>query len=353
MNDQSGAITYARTYDPYGVVTQAGGASQSAYGYTGEMSDVSGLTYLRARYYNPQDGRFQSRDTWGGDANQPITYNRWLYTNANPIIYTDPSGHYHYDRSKAVQEAMTWDDAAGLDPMYDFTTNPLAAGINFESECTLFASSVLYHGGVRDTRGDPFKKQPPESDDATKPYWDLSYLMDTTTGWMAAGYGDTWYDTGLFYNFTTSIVGRRVFIYNNPPQRYDGKYRGDAERLGQKNLNNWYATLTRNAASIQKGDLVFYKKVGQASWGHVAVIVGWESPTYFGNKPDWEPDSESPNGCDPSPLFSVRPKVPAVVERSGGIKYESYRSLDNTLNPVSQIAIVHIEDRWSGFPIRR
>ena len=32
LADQSGAITYARTYDPYGVVTQAGGASQSAYG---------------------------------------------------------------------------------------------------------------------------------------------------------------------------------------------------------------------------------------------------------------------------------------------------------------------------------
>jgi RHS repeat-associated protein len=93
MTDQSGAITYARAYDPYGVVTQAGGTSQSAYGYTGEMSDVSGLTYLRARYYNPADGRFQSRDTWGGDVNSPMSMNRWMYVVGNPVNQVDPTGY--------------------------------------------------------------------------------------------------------------------------------------------------------------------------------------------------------------------------------------------------------------------
>ena len=39
LTDASGTITYARAYDPYGVVTTTGGASQSAYGYTGEYSE--------------------------------------------------------------------------------------------------------------------------------------------------------------------------------------------------------------------------------------------------------------------------------------------------------------------------
>jgi len=51
------------------------------------------LVYLRARWYNPSDGRFQSRDTWGGEDNNPITMNRWAYANANPVMNTDPTGY--------------------------------------------------------------------------------------------------------------------------------------------------------------------------------------------------------------------------------------------------------------------
>ncbi len=37
-------------------------------------------------------GRFLSRDTWDGDANRPISYNRWMYGYGNPIAWTDPMG---------------------------------------------------------------------------------------------------------------------------------------------------------------------------------------------------------------------------------------------------------------------
>lgn len=33
-----------------------------------------------------------NKDTWTGDQNQPISYNKWAYANANPEMYTDPSG---------------------------------------------------------------------------------------------------------------------------------------------------------------------------------------------------------------------------------------------------------------------
>src|SRR5258706_2748512 len=89
----NGDITLAKAYDPYGVVTHASGAEGSAYGYTGESQDaVSGMVYLRARYYNVTDGRFLSRDTWGGDDNSPMSYDRWLYVYNNPLRYIDPSG---------------------------------------------------------------------------------------------------------------------------------------------------------------------------------------------------------------------------------------------------------------------
>jgi RHS repeat-associated protein len=55
--------------------------------------DSTQLVYLRARYYNPADGRFQSRDTWGGDVNRPMSTNRWGYVEGNPINRVDPTGY--------------------------------------------------------------------------------------------------------------------------------------------------------------------------------------------------------------------------------------------------------------------
>jgi RHS repeat-associated protein len=48
------------------------------------------LLYLRARYYSPADGRFNSRDTWGGEANRPLSLNRWNYVDSNPVNAKDP-----------------------------------------------------------------------------------------------------------------------------------------------------------------------------------------------------------------------------------------------------------------------
>jgi len=91
LTNGSGAVTYARAYDPYGVVTATTGASATPYGYTGEYT-TNDLVYLRARHYDPAMGRFLTRDTWGGDYNRPLSYNAWLYVYGNPVNYVDPNG---------------------------------------------------------------------------------------------------------------------------------------------------------------------------------------------------------------------------------------------------------------------
>lgn len=64
------------------------------FGYTNVSSgDSTQLLYLRSRFYAGNMGRFLTRDTWGGDANSPMSFNRWNYTSANPINRVDPSGH--------------------------------------------------------------------------------------------------------------------------------------------------------------------------------------------------------------------------------------------------------------------
>jgi RHS repeat-associated protein len=93
MTNNLGDITLINAYEPYGNMTHSAGNSQTNYGFTGEITDATGNIYLRARYYNPLDGRFLSRDTWGGDTNIPMSFNAWLYTYANPVNATDPSGY--------------------------------------------------------------------------------------------------------------------------------------------------------------------------------------------------------------------------------------------------------------------
>ncbi|MBI5649786.1 MAG: RHS repeat-associated core domain-containing protein [Chloroflexi bacterium] len=91
MYNTSGQIIANTRYDPYGNVVSASGAT-SVYGFTGEWTDMTGLTYLRARYYSAAQGRFTTRDEWEGDYNAPLSFNKWNYVQGNPINLTDPSG---------------------------------------------------------------------------------------------------------------------------------------------------------------------------------------------------------------------------------------------------------------------
>jgi len=92
LANANGAVTLAKSYQPYGSVLSSAGTGTSMYGFTGEQTDATNLIFLRARYYGSGQGRFVTRDTWPGDVEQPISYGAWLYGYDNPINNTDPSG---------------------------------------------------------------------------------------------------------------------------------------------------------------------------------------------------------------------------------------------------------------------
>ena len=85
-------VLFAQSYELYGKVYESSGTGASNYGFSGELTDPSELVYLRARYYQPETGRFISRDTWGGNVYNPQSLNRWSYAAANPVMFVDPSG---------------------------------------------------------------------------------------------------------------------------------------------------------------------------------------------------------------------------------------------------------------------
>lgn len=92
--DPAGAVTDTYTYDAYGTLIASTVSTANNYRYAGEQWDADlGMYYLRARYLNPNLGRFQTRDTFEGNQTDPLSLHKFLYAHANPVDRLDPSGH--------------------------------------------------------------------------------------------------------------------------------------------------------------------------------------------------------------------------------------------------------------------
>ncbi len=87
------AITDTYAYDAFGTVITSTGTTTNFYKYSGQQYDPNlGFYYLRARYMNPNSGRFMSRDLFPGSIFDPSSLHKYNYTPANPINYNDPRG---------------------------------------------------------------------------------------------------------------------------------------------------------------------------------------------------------------------------------------------------------------------
>lgn len=94
VTSSTGTILSSYEYGPFGEVLSGSTAEDSFYGYNAEeYNPQTELVYLRARYYNPSDGRFGVEDTYGGNLSNPATLNRYAYVENNPVNKTDPSGY--------------------------------------------------------------------------------------------------------------------------------------------------------------------------------------------------------------------------------------------------------------------
>ncbi len=81
-------------YEAFGEVDYQLGSIENKYLFTGEQYDNNvGFYYLRARFYNPGNGRFVNMDTFPGMQFEPATLHKYLYAHGNPINNTDPSGN--------------------------------------------------------------------------------------------------------------------------------------------------------------------------------------------------------------------------------------------------------------------
>ena len=99
MND-SGTVVNTYEYTPWGEIRNETETVDNPIKYAGEYyDDELDMIYLRARYYNPQIGRFTSFDIEEGEISNPLDMNRYVYCRNNPIKYVDPNGESY---------ALTW-----------------------------------------------------------------------------------------------------------------------------------------------------------------------------------------------------------------------------------------------------
>ena len=89
LSDATGTMVQTYGYDAFGNVTASGSVSQPFMFTAREYDAETGMYFYRARYYDPQAGRFVTKDPIGfagGDVNL------FAYINNNPVIYNDPFG---------------------------------------------------------------------------------------------------------------------------------------------------------------------------------------------------------------------------------------------------------------------
>jgi len=122
--------------------------------------------------YDPASGRFTTRDSWQGDYNRPLSLNRWMYVEGNPVNRRDPSGKCWY-----------WNASAGK-----VERNPFEGG---PSEPCEFFADIMESNGINVST--------PEN-------W-LNNIPQELRGELSCGNGDVDLPDELFWESSTPQFG--------------------------------------------------------------------------------------------------------------------------------------------------
>ena len=89
---------------------------------------------------NPSTGTFISMDSYQGSIYDPVTLHKYLYANANPVMYTDPSG---YSSETTLKEVATDLTVAGILASSFILANQVALNVFSTLRKNLSVASVV------------------------------------------------------------------------------------------------------------------------------------------------------------------------------------------------------------------
>ncbi|MCG8519638.1 MAG: DUF6531 domain-containing protein [Pseudomonadales bacterium] len=136
LTKPDGSVQARYSYDAWGHVRAQSGESWNRFGFTGHEHDrETGLIYAKARYYDPDTGRFLSQDPWEGDINVAPSLNKYLYAYQNPTVYWDPDGRCSAavdfticQAVKAESLGIDLNTRAGVDALGEYERGQLVGG---------------------------------------------------------------------------------------------------------------------------------------------------------------------------------------------------------------------------------
>jgi RHS repeat-associated protein len=95
LTSAGASVSDAYDYDAFGNLIYSSGSTPNDYLFSGEQLDGNlGFYYLRARYMNPDSGRFLSADAFEGSRFDPSSLHKYTYVSNNPANLVDPRGEF-------------------------------------------------------------------------------------------------------------------------------------------------------------------------------------------------------------------------------------------------------------------
>ena len=153
--DASGSPVSETRYRAWGEVRYAADATPTDYTYTGQYSHTSdfGLMYYNARWYDPYLNRFAQADSIIPGAGNPQAWDRYAYTQNNPVRYNDPSGHWFesvldiafiaYDIYDISQNGLNWETGLSLAADVAGLALPVVTGGGLAVRAAMHADDVV------------------------------------------------------------------------------------------------------------------------------------------------------------------------------------------------------------------
>lgn len=98
--DSKGQVLATYYYNAFGNFVESNGTIDNPFRFSGYQYDPeTGDYYLMSRMYDPEAARFLQEDSFRGDKNDPLSLNLYTYCHNEPVMYTDPTGHWAEDGS--------------------------------------------------------------------------------------------------------------------------------------------------------------------------------------------------------------------------------------------------------------
>lgn len=270
------------SYDIWGNTVSEEETVPNSFHYSGELWDpTTSLQYLRARWYDPSDGRFINEDTYEGELGNPLSQNLYTYVHNNPLRWIDPLGHWIEVIDNQLSPSDQFNIRQLTDDWYKATTKALKD--NLHSAATRIRQNhfIAVANAVREEVNDEFWEV---IDDAIPSARSVGKKITKNLAKKVLGLV-TDDDPTFVFRRTDTFDGKSLTVEPRGVPKPNGPKARDDKALSM-NVNamlpGWMTTLEGiNATGL------FTAIVDNPSTGHVSVVPTMAAQQAFGSMNDW------------------------------------------------------------------